>query len=96
MTRADIHDIVLTACILAAVIVAFFAAGFALGWLEASVSLRFVPPWKRKASEPRSRRPPPCLPGALTSPRRSRQTSCGGPASHVLRYDRAQPGQSFR
>ena len=77
MTRADIHDIVLTACILAAVIVAFFAAGFALGWLEASVSLRFVPPWKRKASEPRQK--------AATMPAGSADATSALPADQLRR-----------
>lgn len=77
MTHADIHDIVLTACILAAVVVAFFAAGFALGWLEASVSLRFVPPWKRKASGPRQK--------AATMPAGSADATSALPADQLRR-----------
>ena len=45
MTRGDIHDIVITACILAGAVAAFLIAGFALGWLEANLNrprVRFV------------------------------------------------------
>jgi hypothetical protein len=44
--------IVLCAVIVLAVAAAL-VAGVRCGWIQGSVSLRIVPPWKRKESEPR-------------------------------------------
>ena len=44
--------IVLSAVIVLAVVAAV-VAGVRCGWIQGSVSLRIVPPWKRKESEPR-------------------------------------------
>ena len=35
-------------------VVAALVAGVRCGWIQGSVSLRIVPPWKRKESEPRA------------------------------------------
>ena len=55
MTPADWHDIIVTVCVTGFVAVAALILGWALGWLEGSLSLRIVPPWKRRATEPRNR-----------------------------------------
>jgi hypothetical protein len=44
--------IVLGAVVVLAVIAAL-VAGVRCGWIQGSASLRIVPPWKRKESEPR-------------------------------------------
>ena len=44
--------IVLSAVIILAVVAAV-VAGVRCGWIQGSASLRIVPPWKRKESEPR-------------------------------------------
>lgn len=58
MTPADWQEIITAACIIAIAVavaaVGVFVFGLALGWFEGSLSLRFVPPWKRKAAEPRT------------------------------------------
>jgi hypothetical protein len=46
--------IVLCAVIVLAVAAAL-VAGVRCGWIQGSVSLRIVPPWKRKESEPRTK-----------------------------------------
>jgi hypothetical protein len=51
---ADWHDVTVTICVITVLAAAFVIAGGALGWLEGSLSLKFVPPWKRKASEPKA------------------------------------------
>lgn len=49
----DWRDIVVTACVLAVFAVPFLCLALALGWAELTLVLKFVPPWKRKAPEPR-------------------------------------------
>jgi hypothetical protein len=46
--------IVLGAVVVLAVIAAV-VAGVRCGWIQGSASLRIVPPWKRKESEPRKK-----------------------------------------
>lgn len=46
--------IVLSAVIVLAVVAAV-VAGARCGWIQGSASLRIVPPWKRKESEPRKK-----------------------------------------
>lgn len=53
MTASNWHDVIYTGCAIATFLTLFVIVATAMGWLQWSFSVKAVPPWNRKASEPR-------------------------------------------
>ncbi len=58
MSAADWHDLIVTLCLVAVVVVVALILGFALGWFQFSASFKVTPPWQRARPEPRPRAAP--------------------------------------
>lgn len=70
MTAADWHEVTFTVCLIASFAAVAFIAGCALGWVEGSLSIRLVPPWKRRAAEPKVKAAPEAEEPATVPPMR--------------------------
>ena len=53
MKGPEITLLIVLCAVVVLAVVAAVVAGVRCGWIQGSVSLRIVPPWKRKESEPR-------------------------------------------
>ena len=53
MKGPEITLLIVLSFVVVLAVVAAVVAGVRCGWIQGSVSLRIVPPWKRKESEPR-------------------------------------------